>query len=279
MKNLILLILTIASGFSQEFIPFFGNASGNYLLPDLVVALKSDEVSGSMLDASGNNRTFGITGSVGSEPGLVGGARTFSHLSGLTDYSARANEAAFTFGTTPFTITMWVFFTARSLAPNDMSLLGKGDYGSTEFSWWLWLDHGVSDDTMYFSFSSDGTYTFPDTSKELTFPIVGEIGSGYNFVVIRWDGTTLHLSVTHYSAAALEADQTKAFSGPFYNNSTSPVIIGANLGSSIHHLGGSVDEVFIWKRYVEDCQLQWLFTAKDGVFSYSNFDANTCVAP
>jgi hypothetical protein len=272
-----ILITLLALLAKSQFIPFLGNATGNHLKQDLIAAWRFEEGSGAAFDSSGNNRHLTATGTVGPDPGIVGQARAYIASSGGNDYLAAASDSGLTFGSAPFTITTWIWVTDRALEPNDMTIATKGDYGGSAFTWWIALDHGTPDDTLYFAFSSDGIYTYPTPAQEVAWVFSGEIPTGYNFVVVRYDGTNIHLSVTHESDTVLETDVTTAFAGPFFND-TSPVIIGTNLGG-LQHMAGSIDEFFIWKRYLPNCELQWLFTAKDGVFSYPNFDALTCVNP
>jgi hypothetical protein len=273
---MILPILTLSM--ASKFLPFFfGSGSGNHLLQDIVAAWRFEEGSGTAIDSSGNGRNLIATGTVGPDPGIVGQARAYLAGSAGNDYLSVASDTGFTFGSAPFTITTWIWVMDRALEPNDMTIASKGNYGGAAFTWWIALDHGTPNDTLYFAFSSDGTYVYPTPAQEVAWVFAGEISSGYNFVVVRYDGTDIHLSVTHETEIALEADVTTAFAGPFFND-TSPVVVGTNLGG-LAHMAGSIDEMFVWKRYLPDCELAWLFTARNGVFSYPNFDSNACINP
>lgn len=277
-----MIIPIILIALSQEFIPFFGPAStGNHLRPDLIASWPMDGTDTLVTDASGNARHLSVNGSVPvGTTGIVGASRPFDFGDGLVNYLYVASDSALSLKSTPFTITAWANFTSRGIDPNDKTIICKGTYGGGNMSWWLFFDHSSPDDHVYFIFSGDGTYAFPDASKELVHTFSGSINNNYYFLVVRWDGTTLKLSVTENDGinTVPEADDTKAFAGPFYTDTTQ-VIIGANLGSTVHHMGGDLDEINIWNRELADCELKWLFQARLGTFSTANFDTATCVAP
>lgn len=272
--RLLAFILLCWSVQAQEFIPYFESQTGNYLLNNVVAYWTLNETSGNASDSSSNARTLTQNGSPGSDTGMVSTGRTFSSTT-HGDYFSRTTESAFAFGGNAFTITAWASFNARSLDPNDMTVIGRGDITGSNFSWWLFLDHGSPNDSMYFVYSTDGTF---DLGNSITFPISGEIGTGFNFIAVRWDGTTLRISVTHNSESALEADQTKALSGTLYAG-TPTLRVGEVEGSTAHDMGGTLDEIGVWSRSISDCELEWLFTAKAGSFTYANFNVLPCEAP
>lgn len=278
MIRFFLILLTCSTLSAQEFIPFFGG-SGNGLLNNLAAFWRFEETSGNVSDSSGHGRTLVESGSNPSGTGIVSNDRYYVFASGTSDYFSVASDSGLTFGSSPFTVTAWVYVTAHGVTPNDLTVISKGNYGSGAMSWWLFFDSGFPDDFLTFVFSSNGTYTNPDSSKELSITYSGGFGTGWQFLVVRWDGSTIHMSATPDTDLVLSSDSTKAFVGPFYNNSSSPVVIAANLGSALHHMDGDIDEVGIWNAYLSDCQLQWLFTASSHSFTYGSFDSRSCSSP
>lgn len=283
MKKMLLLLCLTWSVSAQDFVPFLwdnNSGTGNGLLNNLAAFWRFEETAGNVSDSSGNGRTLIESGSNPNGTGIVGNDRFYAFGSGTSDYFSVASDSALTFGSNPFTITAWAFLSPHGVTPNDLTILCKGDYGSGSLSWWLVFDAGVLDDFMRFIFTSDGTYTFPDATKELNITYSGGLSvAGWQLFVVRWDGSTLHMSATYSTDSAVSADVTKAFAGPFFNNSGSPVVIAANLGSALHHMDGDMDEIGIWNRYLSDCEVAWLFTAKAGSFTYPSFDPFTCVSP
>lgn len=271
MKSLILLTLVIAVS-AQEMVPYLsvGSSGNNGLTTAAIAYYKFDEASGNATDYSGNTRTLTVNGSPVGDVAVVVAGRNFSATDN-TDYLGRATEAAFSF-TNIFTITCWASFNARSLAPNDMTIAARGDWLGANFSWWLFLDHGSPDDSMYFYYSTTGTMDF---TKYVKFQFVGEIGSGFNFITVRCDGTTLKMSVTHINETALKTESTASFTGPIYNG-TPTLRVGESESDTTHDMGGIIDELGFWARYLDDCQLNKLFNAKSAVFSWSQFDSGVC---
>lgn len=276
--RIILLLLTVCTLQAQRYqlIPFpWGAATGNHLVPDAIAYYRADEASGNLIDASGNGRDLTEQGTVASDSGgIVNSARRFEETTPATTNYFTSSSAGFSFGSTPFTITAWLELTDWNPSPGDFTIAGRGVYGDPRFSWWWWVDHGSPDDTLYFSFSSDGTYTFPDASKELTVTVSGGFGAGNYFVYIRWDGSTLKSAVTFLGDSGLASETTKAFAGPFYS-STDLMTMAVNPGNWLTTVF-TLDEIGFWARELSSCELGKLFMAKAGTFTWPLFDSNTC---
>lgn len=272
MKKLALLLL-IRVVVAQDFVPNFSSQSGNHLSPNVVAFWKFDEHTGDAVDASGNGKTLTQNGSVSDGAGnaVVGSSRAFSAVND-TDSFTRTHDSAFNFGTNAFTLTCWAYFdSGGGSVTGDMSLISNGSYNLNTMSWWLALDHGTPD-SLRFQFSTNGVYNFTDAAV-FTFD-GGVVGSGWYFIVARWNGSTIHLSATDIGASMLASDGTAAFSGSFYANTTDNIYVGDI--DNIHDLGGGLDEMGIWSRYLSDCEVAKLFTAKGGILSFGGFDSNVC---
>lgn len=278
MRKLLLFgLVFVAAAHADTFIPVFPTAAtGNHLIPSLLAYWKFDEASGNALDASGNGRTLTEATSVAAGTGVVNGSRLFSnandgsHLN--VNYFSRASESAFIFSG-PFTLTVWANMTTAAFGVNDMAIIAKAtSVTGGDLSWMLAYDHASPNDFFHFLFSSDGTY---DPARSADFTLSGGVGAIWYFLVVRWDGATIHLSATEETELTVEADVTKAWAGPFYS-SASPLEIGALSAESLNGFNGDMDEIGIWSRYLSDCEVAKLFTAKAGTFSYPSFDSNTC---
>ena len=273
-----LIFIIAVSCNAQEFISFLPSTvfTGNHLSVSNIAFWRMDDHTGNATDSSGNGRTLTQNGTVADGGGLaiVNSARTFS-ASDDTDYFSRASEAAFTFGTNAFTLTCWAYFdSGGGTISGDMTLIAKTDLDTPAVSWWLELDHASPNDLMSFYYSSDGTL-----GAHVDFTFSGNIPADtWYFVYVRYDSVNIHVCATPISSANLATDATGAFAGPFFDNSTTPLTVGAVVeGTVIHDFGGNMDEIGIWNRYLSDCELGKLFTAKAGTFSQPSFDSNACV--
>lgn len=281
MTRFLILLLTTVCLNAQEFIPFLGaTVTGNNLLNGLVAFWRFEEnTDGDALDSSGNSRTLTANSSIitSANPGVVGLDRDYS-VSDLTDYFYRTSEPALTFNTnTAFTITAWALFNPDAdPVINDMTILSKADIFSDKCSWWLELDHASPDDKIAFYYSETGTQS-DFLSHPLTYDFFGPVSAGtWIFVCVRWDGATISLSATEIGESAVNTPVTVAFLGPFYNSSTIPFLATVLYNDTVHDLEGNIDEVGIWDVYLSDCQVEKLFSAKGGTFTYTSFDSNPC---
>lgn len=272
-----LMVLSAEAGGKIRHVPFpWGSYTGNHLTPGIIAFYRGDEASGNLVDASGNGRDMTQQNSVASDSvGIVNSARRFSITASPADTNYfTSSSSAFNFGSTPFTMTAWLELSDWGVTPGDFTIAGKGVYGAGDLSWWWWIDHGSPDDIVYFSFSSDGTYTWPDTSKEVSITVAGGLGAANYFAYVRWDGSTLKMSVTYAGDGSLAAETTKAFAGPF-RTSADLATIGVNPGNYFTTVF-TLDEIGFWARELSLCELGKEFAARGGVFSWPNFDSNTC---
>lgn len=278
--RVLVLILTLVSSFAASpfvfraggSVPTVDPVSGNALIPDLISHHTLDQSSGSRTDSHSTN-TFADNGSVTSFTGVITNAALFSSTDN-SDYLEMVYNSKYSFTNNAFTITCWAYFGARSLEPNDMTVLSRGNISST-LSWWLFLDHGTPNDAMNFVYSTDGTF---NPSNAATYTFSGEIGTGWNFIVVKWNGTTISISVTHNTELTRESYITKSFSGAFYNNNQT-IRMGEIDGSNLHDMGGYIDEVYICARELSECSIDWLFSAKAGTFTYPIYNSSVCVSP
>lgn len=279
---LILFLLGISLKADSQFIGFFTPtlSTGNYLTPDLLASWKFEEPSGNVSDNSGNGHTLVISNTLPSVPGVVGLTRQWSHLDFTEFFSVAATTNDFLF-TNAFTITAWADFSSATFPTFDMTVLGVGDFAGSDFAWWLMKDYGTPDDSIYFYWSTNGTF---DPALFCRYIFDGSISSGKHFIAVRSDGTNVRLVARHESETSFTTNAVATLGGSISTTATT-LRVGEINGSDIHDLAGEVDEVFIWKRYLSDCNLEWLFTAGDfdspgfGVFSYANFNSNICVNP
>lgn len=244
------------------------SAEGNNLLTDLAAFWTFDEPSGNALDSSGNGYTLTENGSLPSTTGIVEGSRHYD--ANDANYFSRASAPAFIFNG-PFTITAWCRFDPLPFATNDMTIMSKTTGFIGGVSWWLGMDHGTPNDAIWFYHSADA-----GVNLEITiFDLGGPVQAGWYFVVVRSDGSTVEVSATHES----ETDLATPEDGPFVgctNTPAVPLTVGHYLGDSLHNMRGEIDEVGIWNKELSDCELSWLFRAKEGIFSYNLFDGNSC---
>lgn len=275
MKKIILLFLLVSSSaFGQQFIPFFDDVVGNNLLPNLLSFWRFEETSGNAFDSSGNSRTLTTNGVVNSGTGIVANDRTYTV--GGNAFFSRASETAMNFSSsTACTITAWGKFTPKALAPNDMTVISRGDWRGLHFSWWLMLDHGTPDDSMNFYYSTDGNW---NSLQLASFPFVGGISSDWYFIALRWSGTTLSITAADAGVdVILPADVSVSFSGAFFEDGSNTLTVGAVAsGESLHDMDGDLDEIGIYNRRLSDCELDKLYIAKAGSFTYTSFDSNSC---
>jgi hypothetical protein len=263
--------ISIAHG-AIMYVPFpWGAAAGNHLVPDAIAFYKFDEGSGNATDASGNGKTLTDNGSVGAGTGVVGGSRTFTFTT--SEFLERSYDAEFNLGSA-FTIAGWVQFDDAPPAVDDMAIVAKGDTTTPgNFSYLLELDSGVSSDLISFYWSTDGTIDFGNV---IQFDLGGDVAADWYFICLRWNGTTLHLSAS-YIGDPLAADVTASFSGTIFNDGTGSLRVGSLQGTPDHDLRGQADNLGFWNRYLSDCEVGKLFTAKSGSFTWPSFDSNPCV--
>lgn len=243
-------------------------ATGNHLLPNLLAYYRFEEASGNASDSSGNSRTLTENGTViGTAAGIVQRAREYTAV----------DHSYFSIGNSAFTnlaalsVTVWCQFVPRELSTNDMTMVAKGSYADSTLAWWILLDHGTPDDSVIFFYTTDGI-----NLQQLVLDLGGSVDpSQFYFISLRWDGSTLRLSATTQDQSTVSAGVTTAFAGPFYN-AADPLVVGDMPGTSIYGMGGVIDELGLWSRSLSDCELDHLFTARNGTFTYPVFDLNLC---
>jgi hypothetical protein len=203
----------------------------------------------------------------------VAGSRTFDDTD--PDYFTNAFNTVYGFAGGAFTITAWVQVDQSPPHVDDKAIFTRGDYGGgTNFSYALIFDNGGSMDAFNFYWSTDGTF---NAGNVVSFTLGGDAGLDYYFVCLRWDGANFHLSATEQTDGSVAADVTAAFSGTLFNSLNPVVYVGILQGSSIHNMHGQIDEMGVWSRYLSDCEVGKLYTARSGSFTWPSFDANTCV--
>lgn len=256
-------------------VPFpWGSAvvTGNHLTPGAVAYWRFEEATGNALDSSGNGRTLTENGTLASGTGVVDDCRVYDK-SVETDYFSRSADSAFGFSG-DFTVTAWVQFDIGPPDTDDMSVISMGDFTGANFSWLIELDSGVSDDLISFYWSTDGTF---NPGNVVQFTVTGGVtDTVWYFIVVRRTGSTLHISATDISDGSVATDATGTVSGALFYDGTDQLRVGDLEGSDIHDMNGLIDEMGVWSRYLSDCEVGWLFTAKAGSFTWPDFDSNTC---
>lgn len=271
-KHYLILLLTATVSLGDLIIPRFAGVTGNNLVPNAELYLRLNEASGNATDSTSNGRTLTESGTVGSDTGVVGDARTFVD-DDETDYLYRASESVFGF-TGDFTITAWVDLDNTPPAIDDKTIISRGNYAGANFSWALIFDNASPDDKFIFYWSTDGVF---NAGNVVEFTLSGDASTGdFYFLAVRRTGTTIHISAT-YRSDPLESDVTATCSGAFFDDGTNELRVGSLEGSTIHDMRGKIDEVGIWSRYLNDCEIAKLFTAKSGSFTWPSFDSNPCV--
>lgn len=282
MRLFLLLALLLTLKADSQFVAFNAatGGSGNFLTPNLLASWKFEETSGNVSDDSGNGYTLIQSNTLPTVPGVVGNTRQWSHLDFTEFFSVAATTNNFLF-TNAFTITLWADFSSASFPTFDMTMLGVGDFSGSDFAWWLFKDYGSPNDSIYFYWSTNGVF---DPVLFCRYIYDGAVPDGRQFIALRSDGTNVRLVARHASDTSFTTNAVAALGGTISSISTT-LRVGEINGSTIHDLAGEVDEVFIWKRYLSDCNLEWLFTAGDfdasgfGTFSYANFNSLTCTSP
>lgn len=278
MKLLIFLFCLTTS--AQEFIPFFSTTTGNNLLPNLVAFWQFEEATtGDTMDSSTNARTLTANAPINVSPsgGIVANCRNFSEFDD-NDYFYRNPEGPLSFYTnTAFTISTWVkVFTGSGSLSSDMTLCGLANISTDTNSWWLMIDHATPNDQIRFFYSTNGTAT-DLLSHSLDWDLGGAIQQNvWYFVCVRWDKVNIHMSVATELDGGITSEVTTPFTSNFYNSTNVTFTVTSINGSTIHDLGGNLDETGIWNIYLSDCQMHKLFLARNHSFTYPNFDSNTC---
>ena len=274
MRCLLLALLFCYSASAQLFIPYLGGSTGNYLDVDLLAFWEFEEESGDAVDSSGNGRTLTENGTPTSGPGLVGLARGYS-TTDHTEYFSRATEEEFAFTNGIFTIAVFVNLDPANYATSDMTIISRGDYSGTNFSWSLQKDYGTPNDSIQFYWSTDGVFNITNVVE---FEFDGGVEGGYYFIVVRGDGANVRLSATFYGEDNLASDSVAALGGTIFAGDGT-LRVGDLEGSDLHDMGGTIDQLGVWSRYLASCQLKWLYTGRLGAFNAAQFDANTCLDP
>lgn len=275
MKIFLVLFLFCSTARAQDFVPFlWDNVTGNGLLNNLIAFWQNDEASGNLLDASPNNHDLTASGTAGSGTGVVSGSRTYDETT--PDYFTESFVTDFGFAGGAFTISAWGQFDVGAPHVDDKAIIARGDFSGANFSWALIFDNASPNDLVSFYWSTDGVF---NPANVVSFDLGGTVSVNYYFICLRWNGATLHLSATEQTAGSLATDATASFSGTFYNSGSPTLSVGRLEGSSIHYMRGQTDDIGVWSRYLSDCEVQWLFVAKDGTFTYPGFDTLTCEAP
>lgn len=277
LNSLWLLAVVVAN--TQEFIPYFtpiSGTTGNNLVPDAEAYWAFEETSGNISDSSGNSQTLIEVGAPPTSSfGIVTNTRTFEDVT-HTNYFTLTNNAAFAFSG-DFTITAWAQFDILEPNIDDKTIIARGDYsGGTNFSWALIMDSATLFDYIAFYWSHDGVF---DPANRMEFNLGGNVSVGaYYFIVLRRLGSTMHLSATYASEANLESDVTSAIPGAFFDDATTNIRIGALEGSTVHDMKGYIDELGIWSRYLNNCEVEHLWKARlNGTFSWPQFNSYPCV--
>lgn len=277
MTRFITILISSLALQAQDFVPFLWTttpSTGNHLTPDIIAYWRFEETTGGALDSSPNGRDLAENGVVGTAAGVVSNNRTYAD-DDETDYLYRSPESVFAFAG-DFTITAWVLLDNAPPATDDKTIISKGDFAGSNFSWWLEFDNAGASSNFRFYWSTDGTWN----SGQFVSSDLGSTASeaDYYFVVVRRTGSTLHVSAT-FRGDPLTADTTGTSSGAYYDDGTADLQVGNLVGSTIHDMRGAIDEMGVWGRYLSDCEVEWLYTARDGTFTYPSFDPYTCANP
>jgi len=281
------LILTLISASAQDiFLPWI-DAGVNGLKRGALAFYQFNEGSGATTaDATGHGYTLTAnTGTAGATPwapaaGLVGnGAGMSSGTTAGDNFEAPANWPAFAFPGKHMTMTVWANFTDPPTSVNDPTLVCRGDKNGPNFSWWLSLDAagGANDDALYFYYSTDGSAVVFGTTPFIRFRLFSRVSAGWNFLVVRWDGVNLKISLTPAGDSVLATESTSPFSGAFFENGTAKIRVGESISQNqTWDMSGYIDELGFWDTELTPCQLLTLFAAKSGSFTWSGFDFGYC---
>ena len=295
MKFVLILFMIVAARAQDDFVPFFESGKRNNLLPNLIAFYKFEEPEGvAAQDSSGAGRHLTVAGtpddpSLGG--GIVGNAKYY--LGGYdgatgaaedTDYYWRTEtrpDTAFSFPG-DFTIACWI----QGAWGNDnfplphFTVASRGRL-SVDLSWAIIFDKPtISSIALSFYWSFNGIAHSVKTQT----PAVGTT-TEWCFLYVKRKSGTLYMSYTPASSATLVSPITGPIStGPFFNppsGTTQQMRVGDWQDNPIGDFFGAIDEMSFWDRALEECELYWLFSAKNHSFTFGNpvFDAGPCQNP
>jgi hypothetical protein len=217
----------------------FGDSSDKWMSDGLVGYWKMDESSwngttGEVKDASGSNNNGTAVGGVTTGAGKFGSGGSFD---GSNDYVSLPSSSNLTFGTGPFSVTIWYKTNAPTLTNVLMSLGGSNTpYGVLAFSSGYKLVYYANG----YRISEAGT---ADTDVWNFATLVGSGGAdGSRNIKLYRNGAQVGNTYT--------AD---------YNFTAQPFLIGVNQSSFAEVMHGSIDETRIYNRALSPAEIKKLY--------------------
>ncbi len=212
----------------------------------LVGYWKLDEVSGSVLDASGSNAGNSI-GAIANQSGKLSTAYTFD---GINDYINIPNSTLLNIQGSTITLSAWVRPMENKVQMIVNKICAVGTHVSPYFQYNLQLFYDGSKlyPRMYLSINGTPYFVASQTN-------VLSLGKWW-FITGTYDGSTMRLYINGAQVA------TTSVSGSIKPYST-PVYIGINgvLGEAFK---GTVDEVGIWNRALSPSDILDLYNSGNG---------------
>jgi Concanavalin A-like lectin/glucanases superfamily len=226
-----------------------GNSSARAgLTTDLLAYYHLD---GNGIDSSGNGYNLSLVGNPAFGPGLYGQALALNGDS--SQYATRpGDDAAFNFGSSNFTIQVWVNFNA--FGNSEQTLIEKFTGGGGP-GWTL-------------TTPSDGSGQFIEFAATTTNSSLDEVNTAqvsitpgtWNQIVVERNGNTVSIYLDN---ALLVSD---SFTGSIIGSSN-PLLIGGRYnsgGSRGAAVNGSLDEIAIWNRALSTSEVSSLWNNGEG---------------
>ena len=204
-----------------------------------VAFYKFNEVSGELIDYSGNSNNGGVNG-ISYTSGIINGAYLFN---GTSDYVNLSNSSSFSFSNA-ITISAWVYITSTS--SNGIII---GNDTNTARCW----DLGINDNQIQYQFFT------PDAHY-------GNIGTiplnQWTFIAETFDGDTHMINVYENGVNILNLGSV----GSSMNVSGNDIMIGrrAYSGSELY-LNAKIDELGVWNVALSGSDISALYNSGLGL--------------
>lgn len=225
------------------------------LLDNLISYWALNEASGNALDAHGSNALTG-TGSPGSAAGILDNARTFS---GAAQYFARADNAELSTGDVDFTLSCWVYLSAKVA---NRQVVGK--WLSTTNNREYRIVYASGSDRFLFQISGNGVSTTTVTDAVFGSPPLNT----WMHIVAFHDSTANQAGIQINGGTPTTAAHT---TGAF--NGASAFTIGVIGEGNGDYWNGRIDEVGLWKRVLTVEERTDLYNSGNGL-AYESFTSS-----
>lgn len=226
-----------------------GGTPGNGLLNDLALYLKSDELSGQLLDATGNGRHLSeLDGTVTTDTGILNTSRVYDGTAMAVNAYAAWND----FTGVSFTFGCWMYIDTMPPVNTGHMLISKGDAsGGIQLQF---VHDNSGNKRVNISINSvTSSYTpSPDMAEDTWYFVVGRYDLATQKVKVSFGaGGTLTHHTDSFATITLASNP-----GDFALAGTTEIW---GIYPDRQMFAGRLDEIFVYRRRLSDADISLIY--------------------